>query len=97
MASTILEILQLRVQTLGKNIVKTESKINLIQEQLQLNQANLTQAQQDGNVALVRECLSKQQNLQEAIPPLQKTLANIQKSHRLFERQLEQNSVALSK
>ncbi|AUZ04538.2 MULTISPECIES: hypothetical protein [Vitreoscilla] len=97
MASTILEILQTRVQTLGNNIVKTESKISLIQEQLQQNQIHLTQAQQDGDLTLIRECLSKQQILQEAIPPLQKTLANIQKSHRLFERQLQQNSVALTK
>lgn len=97
MASTILEILQTRVQTLGKNMAKTESQIYLIQEQLKQNQAQLTQAQQDGDLTLIRECLSKQQALQEAIPPLQKTLANIQKSHRLFERQLEQNSVALTK
>lgn len=97
MASTILEILQTRVQTLGKNMAKTESQIYLIQEQLKQNQVQLTQAQQDGDLTLIRECLSKQQTLQEAIPPLQKTLANIQKSHRLFERQLEQNSVALTK
>lgn len=97
MASTILEILQTRVQTLGKNMAKTESQIYLIQEQLKQNQVKLTQAQQDGDLTLIRECLSKQQTLQEAIPPLQKTLANIQKSHRLFERQLEQNSVALTK
>lgn len=94
MTSTILEILQQRVQTLSANLEKTQSKIALTHEQIKQNQNRLAEAQKTGDLNTVRECLSLQQQLEEQIPALEKSLTNIQKSHRLFERQLAQNAAA---
>lgn len=96
MTSTILDILKQRVSTLHNKMMRTQTKINDLNEQIAQNQARLAQAQKDGDLTVVRACLGQQQQLQEQIPRLQKSLANIQKSHRLFERQLQQNNKTVS-
>ena len=91
MTAAILEILQQRVRTLNKKLAQAQAKLRHVTVQIQECDQAMLQAQQHGNVQQVRQCLMNKKQLQEQIPSLQHSVANIEKSLRLFERQLQQN------
>ena len=91
MASNVLDMLQKRVQTLADNVLRIESDIQHTQAQLKQQQAALTRAEQAGNVAEVRQCLTLIQNLEVQLPQVDARLNKLLQSQRLFARQLEQN------
>ena len=94
MASNVLDMLQKRVQTLADNVLRIESDIPHTQAQLQQQQAALTRAEQAGNVADVRLCLTLIQGLEMQLPQLDTRLNKLLQSQRLFARQLEQHQAA---
>ena len=61
---------------------------------LQQQQAALTRAEQAGNVADVRLCLTLIQGLEMQLPQLDTRLNKLLQSQRLFARQLEQHQAA---
>ena len=91
MASNVLDMLQKRVETLADNVLRVESDIKHTQAQLQQQQAALKQAEQAGNVAEVRLCLTLIQSLEMQLPNLDTRLNKLLQSQRLFARQLEQH------
>ena len=91
MASNVLDMLQKRVQTLADNVLRIESDIQHTQTQLQQQQVALARAEQAGNVAEVRQCLTLIQNLEMQLPQMDARLNKLLQSQRLFARQLEQN------
>ena len=91
MVSNVLDMLQKRVQTLADNVLRIESDIQHTQVQLHQQQAALTRAEQAGNVAEVRQCLTLIQSLEMQLPNLDTLL----QSQRLFTRQLEQHQSAV--
>ena len=91
MASNVLDMLQKRVQTLADNVLRIESDIQHTQAQLKQQQAALTRAEQAGNVAEVRLCLTLIQSLEMQLPNLDTRLNKLLQSQRLFARQLEQH------
>ncbi|UOO88619.1 hypothetical protein LVJ82_14270 [Vitreoscilla massiliensis] len=95
MASSVLEILQKRVQTLADNVLRTEADIQHTQVLLQQQQALLSQAEQSGNLEAVRAALTEMQDLQARLPKLEQSLAKLQHSQRLFARQLAQQQPEL--
>ena len=94
MASNVLDMLQKRVQTLADNVLRIESDIHHTQTQLKQQQAALTRAEQAGNVAEVRLCLTLIQGLEMQLPNLDTRLNKLLQSQRLFARQLEQHQAA---
>ena len=94
MASNVLDMLQKRVQTLADNVLRIESDIQHTRAQLKQQQAALTRAEQAGNVAEVRLCLTLIQGLEMQLPNLDTRLNKLLQSQRLFARQLEQHQAA---
>ena len=90
MTSTVLAILQKRVQTLAINVLHTEANIRHTQVLLQQQQELLGQAERSGHLEAVRAALTEMQDLQARLPQLEQSLAKLQHSQRLFARQLAQ-------
>ena len=90
MTSTVLAILQNRVQTLAINVLHTEANIRHTQVLLQQQQELLGQAERSGHLEAVRAALTEMQDLQARLPQLEQSLAKLQHSQRLFARQLAQ-------
>lgn len=92
MSTSILDIMQQRVQKLAEYITTIETNIQKIHQDIANTTQQLTHAQQNSDLNQVRACLAKVKELQEQLPALEAKLVRVKNSHRLFSRQLEQNS-----